>query len=83
MEKWKIDFLDICNFSKKVKRKMNETLQKIKNGARAPPFFIFQIFLALSFLKFLEKLNFWKITYKFNEEQREGASEASDRAGSS
>ena len=48
-----------------------------------PNFYIFIIFRSFSFLKFLEKLNFWKITYKFNEEQREGASEASDRAGSS
>ena len=61
MKKWKIDFLEICNFSKKWKRKMNEKILKIKKGgaraSRAPPIFWFLcFFLALPFFYFYEKL---------------------------
>ena len=36
MEKWKIDFLEICNFSKKAKKKNERKIAKNKKwGARA------------------------------------------------
>ena len=61
MEKWKIDFLEISNFSKKMKKGNERKITKNeKMGgarfARAPHFFIFWIFLALPFFNFLEKL---------------------------
>ena len=61
LEKWKIDFLEISNFSKKMKKGNERKITKSqKMGgarfARVPHFLIFWIFLALPFFNFLEKL---------------------------
>ena len=61
MKKWKIDFLEICNFSKKMKKRSARKIQKNKkwgaHAKRAPPiFWIFVICRSFSFFIFLEKL---------------------------
>ena len=67
MKNWKIHFLEICNFSKKLKKGNERKNQKNKKfEARAPHFFIFCNFsFIFLFHLFGKAANFQKINFPF------------------
>ena len=70
MKKWKIDFLEICNFSKKMKkgneRKITKNEKWGARASRAPPIFsFFEFFWRFPFSIFGKVANFQKINFPF------------------